>query len=72
MNSALRLLEDYGFDGIDIDYEYPANAAQGNGLGSLVTELRTALTNLQRQKGETVPYLITVSRPCSEVTGTSC
>lgn len=62
VSDAVKLVEDYGFDGIDIDFEYPSNAAQGDGLASLLSELRTALDNLAKQKGDTTPYLVTVSR----------
>ncbi|TEB25052.1 hypothetical protein FA13DRAFT_1260153 [Coprinellus micaceus] len=61
INDALKLVEDYGFDGIDIDYEYPASAAQGQGLADLVTSLRTAFTNLASRKSDTVPYFVTAA-----------
>lgn len=61
VNSALQLVEDYGFDGIDLDYEYPANTAQGQGFADLLTSLRTAFNSYAQSKGDTVPYLITVS-----------
>ena len=54
------MLEDYGFDGIDIDYEFPDTNARGAGLASLVTELRSALNDLQKKKGDATPYLVTV------------
>ncbi|KAJ2930548.1 hypothetical protein H1R20_g6536, partial [Candolleomyces eurysporus] len=61
INDALKLIEDYGFDGIDIDYEYPSTSAQGQGLADLVTSLRTALNQLASRKRDTVPYLITAA-----------
>ncbi|KAI0055952.1 hypothetical protein BV25DRAFT_1981118 [Artomyces pyxidatus] len=61
VSSAVQLLEDYGFDGIDIDFEYPANAAQGQGFADLYTELRTAFDTLASQKGDTVPYQLTAA-----------
>ena len=54
------MLEDYGFDGIHIDYEFPDTNARGAGLASLVTELRSALNDLQKKKGDATPYLVTV------------
>jgi len=45
----------------DIDYEYPANTEQGQGLADLLTELRTAFTTLQNKKGDDVPYQITAA-----------
>ncbi|KAF8649213.1 hypothetical protein AX16_005940 [Volvariella volvacea WC 439] len=61
VNSAIQLIEDYGFDGIDIDYEYPASTAQGQGLADLLTSLRQALNQLASRKGESNPYLLTVA-----------
>ena len=60
VSGAVTLIEDYGFDGIDIDFEYPNSDALASGFASLLTELRTAFTNLQRQKGDATPYLLTV------------
>lgn len=62
VSSALQLVEDYGFDGIDIDFEYPSSTAQGQGFASLLTSLRTGFTSYAQSKGDTVPYVITVSR----------
>ncbi|TFK24098.1 hypothetical protein FA15DRAFT_593009 [Coprinopsis marcescibilis] len=61
ITDAVKLIEDYGFDGIDIDYEYPSNDAQGQGLADLVTMLRNALTKLASVNGESNPYLITAA-----------
>ncbi len=60
VTSAVQLVEDYGLDGIDIDFEFPDTDALGSGLASLVTELRTALDSLQKSKGDATPYLVTV------------
>ncbi|KAF9479509.1 hypothetical protein BDN70DRAFT_806951 [Pholiota conissans] len=61
VTSAVQLIEDYGFDGIDIDFEYPSNSAQGQGLADLMTALRTAFNNLASQKGDSTPYLLTAA-----------
>ena len=61
VHSAIRILEDYGLDGLDIDYEYPASQAQGQGLADLVTALRSAFTSLQQRKGDSQPYQITIA-----------
>lgn len=60
IDSALTLIEDYAFDGLDIDYEYPTSAAQGQGLADLLTSLRSALDDYADTKGDSVPYQITV------------
>ncbi|PIL35013.1 hypothetical protein GSI_02800 [Ganoderma sinense ZZ0214-1] len=59
VKSAVQLVEDYGLDGIDIDFEFPDTTAKGSGLASLVTELRTSFDSLQKSKGDSVPYLVT-------------
>ncbi|KAI1798302.1 glycoside hydrolase superfamily [Ganoderma leucocontextum] len=61
VSTAVQLVEDYGFDGIDIDFEFPSTDALGSGFASLVSELRTAFDNLQTKKGDSTPYLITAA-----------
>ncbi|TFK96478.1 glycosyl hydrolases family 18-domain-containing protein [Pterulicium gracile] len=61
VNDAISFVEDYGFDGIDIDFEYPANTAQGQGFADLLTSMRTALDQLAQRKGDNVPYQLTVA-----------
>ncbi|KAI0708099.1 glycosyl hydrolases family 18-domain-containing protein [Cerioporus squamosus] len=63
VSGAVSLIENYGFDGIDIDFEYPNSDALASGFASLLTELRTAFTNLQKQKGDAQPYLLTAAVP---------
>ncbi|KAJ6600774.1 glycosyl hydrolases family 18-domain-containing protein [Mycena sp. CBHHK59/15] len=61
VTDAVQLIEDYGFDGIDLDFEYPANAAQGQGFADLYTALRTAFVALASKKGDATPYQLTVA-----------
>lgn len=61
VTSAVSMIENYGFDGIDIDFEYPTSDPLASGFASLLTSLRTAFDNLQKQKGDSVPYQLTVS-----------
>lgn len=60
VQSALKLIEDYGFDGIDLDFEYPSTPQLGQGFADLLSSLRTALDLFAKTKGDTVPYLLTV------------
>ncbi|KAH9026976.1 glycoside hydrolase family 18 protein [Lactarius hengduanensis] len=61
VSSAIQLIKDYGFDGIDIDFEYPSSTAQGQGFADLLTELRTAMNALANSNGDTVPYQLTAA-----------
>ncbi|KAI0366008.1 hypothetical protein BV20DRAFT_1056021 [Pilatotrama ljubarskyi] len=61
VNSAVSLVENYGFDGIDIDFEYPNSDTLASGFATLLTSLRTAFDNLQKQKGDSVPYQLTAA-----------
>ena len=68
VNSAIQLIEDYGFDGIDLDFEYPSSAAQGQGFADLISALRTALDANQKKKGDSSPYMLTVCARASLLT----
>ncbi|KAH9849683.1 glycosyl hydrolases family 18-domain-containing protein [Lenzites betulinus] len=63
VTSAVSMIENYGFDGIDIDFEYPNTDALATGFADLLTSLRTAFDNLQKQKGDSVPYQLTAAVP---------
>ncbi|KII85595.1 carbohydrate-binding module family 5 protein [Plicaturopsis crispa FD-325 SS-3] len=60
ITSAVQLIEDYGFDGIDIDFEYPSTT-NAQGFADLLTDLRTAFDNLQTKKGDKTPYQLTAA-----------
>lgn len=61
VESSVRLLEDYGLDGLDVDYEYPSNDAQARGYVDLLRELRIALDKHATDKGADYRFLLTVS-----------
>ncbi|KAH8827572.1 glycosyl hydrolases family 18-domain-containing protein [Flagelloscypha sp. PMI_526] len=61
VSDSVQFIKDYGFDGIDIDFEYPSSTALGSGFASLVTELRTAFNSLASSNGDSVPYQITAA-----------
>jgi len=63
VSSAVKLLDDNGLDGIDIDFEYPTAGAQATAFASLLSELRTALDSYASSKGDKVPYQISVAVP---------
>ncbi|KAJ7176592.1 glycosyl hydrolases family 18-domain-containing protein [Mycena filopes] len=61
VTNAVAMIENYGFDGIDLDFEYPSSAAQGQGFADLFTELRTAFDALAKKKGDATPYQLTAA-----------
>jgi chitinase len=54
------LLEDYGLDGLDVDYEYPSNDEEARGYVELLKELRAALDYHALSKGANYRFLLTV------------
>ncbi|TCD71242.1 Endochitinase 1 [Steccherinum ochraceum] len=62
--SAVRLLEDYGLDGLDVDYEYPQNEEQARGYVELLREMRYALDKHAQTKGANYRFLLTIAAPC--------
>ncbi|KAF9012319.1 glycoside hydrolase family 18 protein [Cyathus striatus] len=64
VDSAVKLLEDYGLDGLDVDYEYPTNDDQARGYVELLRELRAALDRHAHEKGANYRFLLTIAAPC--------
>jgi chitinase len=62
VRSSVRLLEDYGLDGLDVDYEYPQNDQQARGYVELLRELRAALDEHARKKNADYRFLLTVRK----------
>ncbi|KAI1794157.1 glycoside hydrolase [Ganoderma leucocontextum] len=62
--SSIRLLEDHGLDGLDIDYEYPQNDEQARGYVALLRELRAGLDAHASRKGANYRFLLTIAAPC--------
>lgn len=61
VETAVKILEDYGLDGLDIDYEYPKDDATAKGYVSLLKELRQALNRHGQTKGHGCHFALTVS-----------
>lgn len=70
VDSCVELMDMYGFDGLDVDWEYPV----AGGLASntyrpedadnyvlLLKDLRAALSSLQQTRGRGEPYLLTIA-----------
>lgn len=51
VDSAVRLVADWGFDGVDIDWEWPANATQIAGYVDLLAATRAALDKHAEDNG---------------------
>jgi len=61
VRSSVKLLEDYGLDGLDVDYEYPKDDATARGYVDLLRELRAALDEHAHKKDINYRFLLTVS-----------
>lgn len=61
VESSIQLLEDYGLDGLDVDYEYPSNDNEARGYVELLRELRAALDKHAKDKAADYHFLLTVN-----------
>lgn len=61
-DSCVKLVEDYGLDGIDIDWEYPKDDGEAKDYVELLKVVREELNNLAYKKGETANgYELTIA-----------
>ena len=60
VESSIKIMEDVGLDGLDIDYEYPETDAQAKGYVDLLNELRAGLDEHAAKKGADYRFLLTV------------
>ncbi|KZT50853.1 glycoside hydrolase family 18 protein [Calocera cornea HHB12733] len=64
VQSAIKLLEDYALDGLDLDYEYPQNDDHARGYADLLRELRYGLDQHAYQKGANYRFALSIAAPC--------
>lgn len=61
--TGVKLLEDLGLDGLDIDWEYPQDANQAQNYVDLLRELRAELTKAEQKRGSGTHFYLTVACP---------
>jgi chitinase len=61
--SCVRFIQQYGLDGVDLDWEYPTGSADRDNLTLLLAELRSRLD--QQGIGDHTHYFLTIAAPAS-------
>ncbi|KAI0107470.1 glycoside hydrolase superfamily [Nemania sp. FL0031] len=63
--SAVKLVTDWGFDGLDIDWEYPTNESERDNLVKLLAACREAFDRYSFHNHLHYRFLVTVASPAS-------
>ena len=63
INNIISTCENYGYDGVDIDWEHPSNSVEKNNLNDFIFELKTAFNNRHPD------WLISMAIPISNWSG---
>ncbi|KAK6223582.1 putative glycosyl hydrolase family 18 [Colletotrichum tabaci] len=62
-SSSVRLMKDWGFDGVDVDWEYPSNAAEAANMVLLLQAVRSELDAYAARRTPGYHYLLTIASP---------
>ncbi|KAK1253955.1 hypothetical protein MKX07_002032 [Trichoderma sp. CBMAI-0711] len=66
-STAITYMKDWGFDGIDIDWEYPADSTQASNMILLLKEVRSQLDAYAAQHAPGYHFLLSIAAPAGEV-----
>jgi chitinase len=61
--SAVTIMKDWGFDGIDVDWEYPADATQASNMILLLQAVRNELDSYSAQYANGYHFQLTIAAP---------
>ncbi|KAJ4243459.1 Chitinase 4 [Fusarium torreyae] len=61
--SAVTLMKDWGFDGIDVDWEYPANATEASNMVLLLQAVRKELDAYSKQYASGYHFQLSIAAP---------
>ncbi|KAH7363535.1 chitinase [Plectosphaerella cucumerina] len=64
--SSVVLMRDWGFDGIDIDWEYPKDAEEAESLALLLAAVRAKLDEYASQHAPGYRFLLTMAAPAGK------
>nr|AAC05829.1 chitinase [Trichoderma virens] len=64
--TAITFMKDWGFDGIDVDWEYPADSTQASNMILLFKEVRSQLDAYAAQYAPGYHFLLTIAAPAGK------